>query len=254
MENRQSAGLRLRETAEALYIDSKERGTTLMAKQQAEPSAKTGGKYPLLVYRFIARRYRPAGVLLFIVGLIALLPWWIEELRPKNFILTYQQLAYMGIGALVLGALIWILSLRIERRAYVQCLPQYMIIRAPFHSVAVAYPRFNSIQPVQVGRIFDVKAIKGRERHFIKPLAGENAIEAEVGEFPVPEKRLKRHFSRFLLDPREKGFIFIVPRPQQLSIELNTYMQRAMDEHKGEQQRYLDPIERLKYQEPNKLY
>src|SRR5438874_13336423 len=109
-----------------------------MAKKQAEPSPKTGGKYPLLVYRFIGRRYRPAGILLFVAGLLALLPWWIVELRPKNFILTYQQLAYVGIGAMVLGLLILALSLRIERRAYVQCLPQYMLIRAPFHSVAVA--------------------------------------------------------------------------------------------------------------------
>jgi len=225
-----------------------------MAKKQADTSVKPSAKHPLLVYRFIGRRYRPAGVLLFIVGLLALLPWWIVELRPKDFFLTYTQIAYVGIGALVLGALIWILSLRIERRAYVQCLPQYMLIRSPFHSVAVAYPRFNSIQPVQVGRVFDVKAIKGRERHFIKPLAGENALEAEVGEFPVSEKRLKRHFSRFLLSPREKGFVFIVPKPQQLSIELNTYMQRSMDERQSEQQRYLDPIERLKYQESNKLY
>ncbi len=226
-----------------------------MAKKQAvDTSTRSGEKHPLLVYRFIARRYRPAGVLLFIVGLLALLPWWITELRPKNFFLSYTQLAYIGIGALILGAFIWILSLRIERRAYVQCLPQFMVIRAPFHSVAVAYPRFNSIQPVQVGRIYDVKAIKGRQRHFIKPLAGENAVEAEVGEYPVSEKRLRRHFSQFLFSTREKGFIFIVPRPQQLSIELNTYMQRAQDQGKAEQQRYLDPIERLKYQQSNKTF
>ncbi len=225
-----------------------------MAKKQAVDSAKPGTRHPLLVYRFIARRYRPAGVLLFVMGLFALLPWLIPALRFKNAVVGYTTLAYIGLGSLILGAIVWIVSLRIERRAYVQCNPQYLVIRAPFHSVAVAYQRFNSIQPVQVGRVFEVKSIKGRERHFIKPLSAETAVEAEVSDFPVPEKRLRRNLSRFVLSPREKGFIFIVPRPQQLSIELNTYMQRAMDQRGTDQQRYLDPIERLKYQDANKLY
>jgi hypothetical protein len=223
-----------------------------MAKKQSDP--KPGQKYPLLVYRFEARRYRPAGVLLFVVGLIALLPWLVPMLRFQDAILDYQQLAYVGLGALIVGLLILILTMRIERRAYVQCLPQYLLIRAPFHTVAVAYPRFNSIQPIQVGKVFDAKSVKGRQRHFIKPLTAETAIEAEVSEFPVPEKRLRRHFSPFLLSPREKGFVFIVQKPQQLSLEINTNMQRSMDQRGEDQQRYLDPIERLKYQQPNKLY
>ncbi len=223
-----------------------------MAKKQDDH--KPGQKYPLLVYRFEARRYRPAAVLLFVVGLIALLPWLVPMLRFESAVLNYEQLAYVGLGSMILGLLILILTIRIERRAYVQCLPQYLLIRAPFHTVAIAYPRFNSIQTVQVGRVFDIKSVKGRQRHFLKPLTAETAIEAEVSEFPVSERRLRRHFSPFLLSPREKGFIFIVRKPQQLSIELNTSMQRSADQRNEDQQRYLDPIERLKYQQSNKLY
>jgi hypothetical protein len=151
-------------------------------------------------------------------------------------------------GALIAGAGLWILTIFMERRAYVQCRPDYLVIRSAFHTVAVAYQRFNTIQPVQVGRVFNIKEIKGRERNFIKPLAAENAVEALVNDFPVSEKRLRRHFSRFLLSPRDKAFLFIVPRSQQLSIELNTFIQRARDTRVADQQRYLDPIERLKYQ------
>jgi|GEM_PF-1040546 hypothetical protein len=220
-----------------------------MAKKQPDPSQDPGAKHPLLVYRFIARRYRPAGVLLFIMGLIALLPWLVPALRFSNSFLNYTQLAYVGVAALVAGAGLWILSLFMERRAYVQCHPQYLVIRTAAHSVAVAYQRFNAVQPVQVARMWNMKEIKGRERHFIKPLAGETALEAEVNEFPVPEKRLYRNFSRFLFSPREKGFIFIVPNPSALSIEISTYTQNALDQRDAEQQRYLDPIERLKYQD-----
>jgi hypothetical protein len=224
-----------------------------MAEKQNSSETSPGIKHPLLVYRFIAGRYRPAGVLLFVMGLLALLPWLIPALRFSNAILNYVQLATLGMGALIGGAGLWILTIFMERRAYVQCRPEYLVIRTAFHTVAVAYQRFNTIQPVQVGRVFNIKEIKGRERTFIKPLAAETAVEALVGEFPVPEKRLRRHFSRFLLSPRDKAFLFIVPRAQQLSIELNTYIQRARDTRVADQQRYLDPIERLKYQNTSRL-
>jgi hypothetical protein len=224
-----------------------------MAKKQNSSEGGPGAKHPLLVYRFIAGRYRPAGVLLFAMGLLALLPWLIPALRFSNAILNYIQLATVGMGALIAGAGLWILTIFMERRAYVQCRPEYLVIRTAFHTVAVAYQRFNSIQPVQVGRVFNIKEIKGRERNFIKPLAAETAVEAMVADFPVPEKRLRRHFSRFLLSPRDKAFLFIVPRSQQLSIELNTFIQRARDTRAADQQRYLDPIERLKYQNTSRI-
>ena len=224
-----------------------------MAKKQTDPSTDPGEKHPLLVYRFIARRYRPAGVLLFVMGLISLLPTVVPALRFKNSFLNYTQLSYVGIGALIGGAGLWILSLFMERRAYVQCRPEFFLIRTATHSVAIAYQRINTVQPVQVARIWNMKDIKGRERTFIKPLAGETALEAELKDYPVSEKRLHRHFSRFLFSPRATGFIFIVPKATQLSIELSTYTQSALDQRDSDQQRYLDPIERLKYQD-GKLY
>ncbi len=229
-----------------------------MAKKDQNSSDQSGKrigtKHPLLVYRFIAIRYRPAGVLLFLVGLLALLPWLIPQLRFQSAILNYNQLAILGMGALIAGAGLWILTIFMERRAYVQCRPDYLVIRSAFHTVAVAYQRFNTIQPVQVGRVYSIKEIKGREQTFIKPLAGDTALEAVVSDFPVSEKRLHRHFSRFLFSPREKAFMFIVPRPQQLSIELNSFIQRARDARSEEQTRYLDPIERLKYQKTGNMY
>ncbi len=231
-----------------------------MAKKQKDQisseqtGTRPGTKHPLLVYRFIAGRYRPAGVLLFVIGLLALLPWLIPQLRFTNSILNYNQLAILGMGAMIAGAGLWILTIFMQRRAYVQCRPEYLVIRTAFHTVAVAYQRFNTIQPVQVGRVYNIKEIKGRERTFIKPLAGDSALEAIVSDFPVSEKRLRRHFSRFVLSPREKAFLFIVPRPQQLSIELNSFIQRARDTRAEDQLRYLDPIERLKYQKSGNVF
>jgi hypothetical protein len=224
----------------------------------AGKATKIGNKHHLLVYRFIAGRYRPAGVLLFVIGIIALLPWLMppirDVLRLDEAFLSYTQLAYLGAASMFAGAFLWIMTIYMQRKAYVQCLPEYMVINTASHRVVVAYQRINTVQPVQVNKVFNVKEIKGREQTFIKPLSGDTALEVELKEFPVPEKRLRRHFSRFLLSPRDKGFVFIVRYPSQLSLEISTYTQNALDQRAEEQQRYLDPIERLKYQESGKMY
>jgi hypothetical protein len=163
--------------------------------------------------------------------------------------LTYYQLATLGAAAIIFGLVMFIISILLERQAYVQCLPEYMLVHTLMHHVAVAYQRVNNVQPVQVGRVFDIKTIKkSREKELIKPLLAEPAVEVELKDWPVAEKKLKRTFSRFLFSTRENGFIFIVRKPQALSLELSTYQQRALDTRDADQQRYLDPIERLKYQ------
>ncbi len=223
----------------------------------ADKSNKPGMKHPLIVYRFMMRRYRPAGVLLLVVGILALLPTIIPQLRFQSAVLNYSQLAIIGVAAIILGVAIFVVAVLGERQAYVQCRPDYLVVHTLLHRVFIAYQRINSVQPVQIGRIFDIKADKktagknalsNRDKELIKPVIGEGAVEVELSSLPLPEKKLHKNFNRFLFSPREQGFIFIVPKPSTLSIELTTYMQRALDTRDADQQRYLDPIERLKYQ------
>lgn len=224
-----------------------------MAKKEQPTSGnqvKLGRKHPLLVYRFLARRYRPAGVTLFLFGLLAQLPWFIPELRFKTAILTYDKLAFFGLLMMVIGATLWIISIFRGRRAYVQCLPQYLVISTAEGKIYVAYQRFNSMKPVLVKDIFKLKEVPGRQRPIIKPLLSETALEADVSEYPLPEREMHRRLSRFLFSTREKGFIFLVPNHTQLSTEIDAFLQRARETRRSEEQRYLDPIERLRYQRP----
>src|SRR4051812_37397631 len=129
-----------------------------MAKQES------AAKHHLIVYRFIARRYRPAGMLLILMGILAILPAFVEPLRRLVGVITPEQLAIIGTAALVLGLGLFIGSILGERQAYVQCLPQFLLINTMFNRVFVSYQRINSTQPVQVARVFDIKTIKkGRE-------------------------------------------------------------------------------------------
>ncbi len=211
-------------------------------------SSPYGSKHPLLVYRLVARRYRPMGVLLFALGLLAQLPWFVPELRLRGTILTYEQLAYFGLGLLTVGALIWIISIFRARRAYIQCLPQYLVIRTPSSLVAVAYQRFNEIKTVKVGDMFAKRDLKSAEWTFIKPLRPSLALEAVVADYPLAEKTVRRRLSKFLFSPREQGFLFIVPIPSKLALEIDSFASRARESRTDAQRQYLDPIQRAQYQ------
>ena len=212
-------------------------------------SSKSGTRHPLIIYQFMAQRYGPPGFLLILMGLLAQAPTFVTQLRFASSILTYQQLSILGIAAVIGGLVIFLGSILGARQSYVQCLPDYFVIHTPFNRVFCAYQRINSIQPVLVGRVFPLEDLKKeRERELIKKLVGETAIEINLSSYPLPEKQLRKRFSRLLFSPKNNGFVLIVPKPSQLSIELNTFNQRALDKRDEAQQRYMDPIERLKYQ------
>src|SRR5690349_10019170 len=113
----------------------------LMAKKQ---SIKPGSKHRLILYRFTAARYRPPGVLLIMMGLLAFLPTILPPLRFNSAILTYQQLAILGAASIALGLVLFIGAVLAERRAYVQCLPDYLLINTMFNRVFLSYKRINT--------------------------------------------------------------------------------------------------------------
>lgn len=204
-------------------------------------------KYPLLVYRYIAVRYRPAGILMFIFGLIAQIPRFVPELRVDNGFITYDQLSLLGLVGVVAGVVLWIASIFEARQAYVQCRPEYLLINTASGRLAVSYLRINSMKTIKVADVFPVKQLRGRQRAFIKPLARESALEVLVSDFPIPEQQARRRLSQFLFSTRDKGFVFIVPNYGDLKVEINGYQDSArMAEIDATRGGYVNPMERVR--------
>ncbi|MCC7207143.1 MAG: hypothetical protein IT323_07555 [Anaerolineae bacterium] len=216
-------------------------------QSEAPPDVTTGKRYPLLVYRQAARRYRPVGVLLFVVGLLAQLPLFIGELRPQNMFITYQQLSLLGLGAIGAGVLLWLAAQYEIRRAFVQCQPDYLLISTASGRVAVAYARFNTLKPVKVSGLYKKEDLKGRDRNILKPLLKETALEALVTDYPLPEKEMRRRLSRYVFSPRDQGFLFIVKKSSDLNMELTAFISRAREVAAGVQAPtgYVGPFERV---------
>ena len=215
-----------------------------------EPKKKPGLKHQLLVYRFIAGRFRPAAQLMFLAGLVMEIPYFIPEARVPQKLFSVEQLALLGALLLLIGLALWVASIFRERRAYVQCQPDYLLISTAGHKIAVAYQRLNSLKTVRVADMYPKNEIKGGDRRFIRPLYGEPAIEVVVNEFPIPEAKLRKQLSQFVISTREPGFVFIIRSPSKLATEINTFLEDfRYDASENAQRRYMNPLERVEQQQ-----
>ncbi len=203
----------------------------------------TAARHPLLVYYNLGRRYRPPGLLLFLMGLFLFLPKFFREFRND----AVEPGALAGVGAvLVLVGIAFMLFARLaRRRAYVQCRPDLLEIRTPFYRVLVSYRRVKMVQSVQVLQLFPRNSLKGIGKPLMIPLMGMTALEVEVSSWPSSKRKLHRFLSRYLFSPRVEGWVFIVPNYSLLMREIEDRRQKKDDVDKGRTSGYKDPFERL---------
>jgi hypothetical protein len=219
-------------------------------KQQADqpPSEETAlgsTQHMLLVYKNLGRRYRPPGVLLMVMGLFAFAPTFIGDLQNDLF----EPAALAGVGAvLVLAGLgFWLFSALAMRRSYVQCQRDLLVIRSPFYRTLLSYRRISAVRVLPISKLIDQDKLKGLGKALVGPLVGGMAIVVYVNSWPTPKRWLKRFHSPYLFTREGEGWVFIVPNYSTLMREIEEFQQRKQDEIRGLQEKYEDPIDRLKY-------
>jgi len=200
-------------------------------------------RHPLLVYYNLGKRYRPPALLLVFIGLLSFLPSFINEL--ENDFVEPGALAAAGVVIVLVGVAFWLFSLLAKRRAYVQCLPDVLLIRTPFYKVPISYRRLKMAQPVQVSQVFPRESLKGMGKPLMKPLLAMTAVELHMKSWPTSKKRLKRFMSHYLFSPRSEAWILIVPNYGMLIRQIDAASHRKMETDQGRASSYEDPIERL---------
>lgn len=215
-----------------------------MAREGSE--TKTGIKYPLVVYRLLARRYRPVGVLLVAVGALAQLPRYLPELRFAEAFITYEQLSVIGLAALLSGLGLFVVSLLEGRQAYAQCLPDYLLINSAGGRVACAYARINTTKLTIPRDALETKNVRGRDKVLIKWLSKvhkDRVLEIELADYPLPERQIRKRLHPFFFSVRlERGLVLIVPSPDRLKFEIDTAISRAREARRLAEQGERDPL------------
>lgn len=213
--------------------------------EEQEADQQSNIRHPLLVYHNLGRRYRPPGVLLFLMGPFFFLPHFIREL-DKGMI-DSDKLAIIGGVVMLAGLGFWLFSVLAKRRAYVRCRSDVLEIRTPFYRTFVSYVRINQVLSVQVSQLFPRESLKGMGKPLMSPLLGMTAAEVYVTSWPKPKKRLKRYLSQYLFSPRAEAWVFIVPNYSVLIRQIESAAQRRSEQESTRSSSYEDPLERLKY-------
>lgn len=210
-----------------------------------KPAAPKTHRHPLLIFRNLGRRYRPVGLLLIVLGALAFLPTFIGELQ--NEWVDPAPMAAVGLVLILVGIAFWLFAALALRRAYVQCLPDVVIVRTPFHSLRVSYRRITSIRAMPVAEAFKGVRLGGMGRPLVKPLRKEMAVVVMVKSWPVPKRGLRRRMGRWLFVPKGEGWVLIVPDTSRLMREMEELQQRKLEADRRAAAEYEDPIDRLRY-------
>jgi len=180
-------------------------------------------RHPLLVYRMLARRYRPPGVLLVLMGLLLFLPGFISEL--ENEAVEPATLAHLGGVFVLVGVAFLLFAALAARRAYVVCTPEVMIIRTPFYRTVVSYRRIGQMVSVQVWQLFPREVLRGMSRPLVSPLMSMTAVEVQMRGWPTSKRWLKLMLSHTMFSPRADAWVFIVPNYSVLMREIEHFRQ-----------------------------
>ena len=192
-------------------------------------------RYPLLLYR---EWMRPFAFPAFLIALILIALWaavgtgW---LPVNGGISRSTQDLLLGIAALVALGL-WLIVALLPRSAFVQCLPDFLLLRVGFLRLIVSYSRVRTSRTVQHGQIHSPSNQSPFRRALAKRLALLQCVEIDLSSYPMAFFLLRALTHPFLFTGKEPGFLFAVEDWMGLGRDLDekhsTWMAKRKDSDK----------------------
>ena len=150
--------------------------------------AKSGRRYPLVIYTHMLDRWWPAILMLglALLGLAwAVYSWGFEE---------WRWLAFASIGGVIV--FIGLLLLILRKSAYVQPFGDHLRLATPFLRLNISYKRFQRASSANMGTLFPPNSVSKWQAGIIQPVAKMTALVIELNTYPMSQSAL-----RFFLSP-----------------------------------------------------
>ena len=186
-----------------------------------------GEKFPLLIYRRWAKMLRTPSLLIVVASGVA---WWYA---PQNELVGNNRWRFLVVAA-VMGV-IFVYSLLVSRSSYVQCLPNYVRVRTPFLSVAIAYQRILQVRPITFRSQLDLSKMKSPRRRMVQPFLGYTALLLDLRGFPVSERRLRIWLPWFMFATEVTGLVLVIEDWMALSQQITSFSDRAITRRQAHQ-------------------
>ncbi len=166
-------------------------------------------RYSLLLYR---EWMRPFPLPIFAIGLILTVFWIVARsgwLPEHMGISVPAQGPLLGLAAGI-TFLLWLIVLILPRMAYVQCLPDYLLLQVGLFRLIVSYSRVRASHSVQHGQIHDPKTQPRSRRKLAVRMALKQCVAIELSTYPMAFFLLRNLTHPFLFLGEEPGFLFAV--------------------------------------------
>ncbi len=171
-------------------------------------------RFPLLLYRAVARRWRGAAFWLMPAGAAL---WY--ALRYGDPPAPDQAICGAIVGGI--GALLWLYT-RLLRRAAVLCTPKGMRIRTPLYTIGFSYRRIERVRPVTFATLYPAGEEKAARRRLYAGIWGKTALVVDLNSYPLSPALLRLWLPRYCFLPDGRGLVLIVEDWMGLSRCLDT--------------------------------
>jgi hypothetical protein len=190
-----------------------------------------GQRHRLILYTYILNRWWRATlgigvVLLALVAAVAWLPSVLPRYTPPQ--VADRTLWFAG-GTGAYAVLLAIFLVALRKSAYVQPFGTHLLLVTPFLRMNISYQRFIKTSSAEMGRLFSLEHLKGRNRAFLRPLAGQTVIVLELKGWPLPRRVLKLFLSPFFFPDRTARLALLVPDWMKFSIEMESFRITGLD-------------------------
>ena len=198
--------------------------------------ARTGHKYPLIIYRHMLNRWWPAMIAIGL-GMFALA--YSEYIQPLGRFLPWRWQLFAAIGGLasILGVFFWAL----RYLAYVQPFPNYLKVVTPFMRLNISYKRITRTTATEMRYLFSPKSMSGWVREIFSPLATQTAVVVELNRYPISPVLLRLFLSRFFFKDKTPHLVILVRDWMRFSSELES-MRSGIDSGPPSQKRPRDSL------------
>ncbi len=176
---------------------------------------KTVKRFPLLLYRAVARRWRGAAFWLMPAG--AALWYALRYGDPPA-----PELSWCGAVVGGIGALLWLYT-HLLRRAAVLCTPKGILVRTPLYTMGISYRRVETVRPTTFASLYPAHAEKAARRRLYEGIWGKTAIVVDLKSTPLSPRLMRLWLPRYLFLPEGRGLVFVVEDWMGLSRCLDTY-------------------------------
>jgi len=191
-------------------------------------SAKSGRRYPLVVYTMMINRWWPAILTL---GLAMLgLAWGVRSWGFDQW--RWSTLA--GLGAFIV--LLAFIMLTIRKMAYVQPFSNHLRLVTPFLRLNISYKRLHKTSSATIGALFPPSSVSNWKKGIIEPIAKMTAVVVELYAFPISPFALKFFLSPLFFKDKTPHFVILVEDWMRFSSELESKRVGGTGEQTGGRQ------------------